>query len=293
VSARVLVIGDALLDVRVAPEDEVARGSDVPARISLSPGGQGANVAVRLARQGVRAELMAALGPDAAGSLVRGALAAEGVSLRELTAEATGCVVVLGEAGGERTMLSQRAPFAHLVAAEAAHPADAVSADWVVVSGYLLHETPALEIGTGLAGGPARRMLLGCAVPDTLVPAWRAAAIALRPDLLVVNRDESARLVPPELRGVAVTDATGASLSLGGVSVTSTSATTVAAIDTTGAGDAFAAVLLAGLFGSPWPPTREVMRDAVEEAVALAGRVAREQGAQARVAGEQTATLPE
>jgi ribokinase len=289
VTGHVVVIGDVLLDVRVAPEADAERGRDVPARILFSPGGQGANVAVRLARQGVPVELVAGLAADAAGSLLRASLLAEGVRLRAVDVEASGSVVVLVEPGGERTMLSQRAPFAHLVPPETAETVAAAA--WLVVSGYLLHEPASLELVAALGPGHGRRVLLGCAVPDAVLPAWRNASATLRPDLVVLNRNEARRVGSAGAEGVAVTDAGGATLTIGGVAVSSMTAVGAPARDTTGAGDAFAAILVAGLRGAPWPPPREVMQDAVEAAVALAGRVVRVEGAQARVAGERAATL--
>lgn len=282
----IVVLGDALLDVRAVPNGPVDRGSDVPARIGVGPGGQGANVAVRLARQGIAVTLVAGLADDAAGGLVRAGLEADGVVLRPLEVPATGSVIVLGEAGGERTMLSDRAPFAHLVDA-AALPA----AGWLIVSGYLLHEPAAVELCARLATLDIRRVLVGCAVRDDRVAGWRAAAGALRPDLLVLNRDEASRLAPAGEENLAVTDATGASLRIGGLGVRSLTPAAAPAIDTTGAGDAFAATLVAGLAASAWPPSREAMQDALEAAVALAGRVVRVVGAQGRVAGERGATL--
>jgi sugar/nucleoside kinase (ribokinase family) len=165
-------------------------------------------------------------------------------------------------------------------------------APWVAVSGYLLHEPGAAGLAEALAAGTARRVLLGCAVPDALVDGWRSAAVALRPHLTALNRDEAQRQAPGRSDGVAVTDAGGATVSIAGVSVESRTAAVAPARDTTGAGDAFAAGLVAGLRDAAWPPERERMQDAVEAAVALAGRVARVTGAQTRVAGEPAPTLP-
>jgi ribokinase len=287
VSTAVVVIGDALLDVQVTPAGAIRRGSDVPARVTIGPGGQGANVAVRLARRGVRVALVAAVADDGAGSVLRHALVAESIDLRAVPAVASGSVVVLAEPGGERSMLSQRDPFVAAIEPEllGAH-------GWLVVSGYLLHEPDGADLATRLAGLERRRVLLGCAVPDEGVHAWRAAAQALRPDLLILNRDEAARLVPPGTAGIAVTDAGGAMLTIAGVTVGSVTSVGAPARDTTGAGDAFAAGLIAELLDAGWPPPRERMQDALEAAVALGGRVARVAGAQGRVEGEPPATLP-
>ena len=51
------VVGDALLDVRVTTLGPTRHGSDVPAEVHLRPGGQGSNLAVRLARRGLEVSL--------------------------------------------------------------------------------------------------------------------------------------------------------------------------------------------------------------------------------------------
>ncbi|HSK93846.1 MAG TPA: PfkB family carbohydrate kinase [Candidatus Angelobacter sp.] len=280
--SAILVIGDALLDVRVVPEEAPRPGGDVPARVNLLPGGQGANVAVRLARRGIEVILVTALADDAAGSVLRRAIEDEGIDLRGLAASGTGTVVVIGDRGGERTMLSQRPPFAPAIDIGAMP-----EAAWTVVSGYLLHEPEAPALLARLAARDGRRALLGCAVPDRLVDAWRRAAREYAPHLVLANRLEAARLIPRRDVGMAITDAAGATLSVGGVTVSSSTGTVAPARDTTGAGDAFAAALISALANGEWPPSREAMQDAVEAAVAAGSLVARVTGAQTRVAGER------
>ncbi len=285
-NATVVVLGDALLDVHADPEEPVRPGADVPAHIVLQPGGQGANLAVRLARRGVAVKLITALGDDASGRILRQALAADGVRVRAVAGTSTGKVVVLRGPAGERTMLSQRPTYAAL--ASQAVPSDA---DWIVVSGYLLLEPGADALARTVAVSPARTALIGCTVPEALLERWGQLAAELRPNLLVLNEDEAAALgARPGGDALAVTDPRGASFSIGDATYRSTVPAGPPAVDTTGAGDAFAAVLLASLLPGPWPPDRP--QEALTVAVEAAASVARVPGAHARVAGERDATLP-
>ena len=127
----VTVLGDAVLDVHVVPSAPMRIDEDVPAAVTLLPGGQGANIAVRLARRGVPATLVCALGADAAGVVLREALSGEGITVRAVNAPTTGTVVVLLDAQGGRTMLSQRAPLIGQIDSRSFGSGNG----WVVVSG--------------------------------------------------------------------------------------------------------------------------------------------------------------
>lgn len=291
----VVVIGDALLDVTAKPLTPIRSGADVPADVRIGCGGQGANLSVRLVRAGVRTELVCALGDDPGGTLVRQALADEGVELAAVRTDATGTVVILLDHGGERTMLSRRAPFAD-------RAIDAVrdEAAWLVISGYLLLEHAATQLAAALGARSARRALVGCTVPSELADRWVDAAVALRPNLVVLNRGEGSALLPgtpdtDELpvrlaerlgSAVVVTDASGAIARLNGLTAAVRAPERPPATDTTGAGDAFAAALVGSLLRSAWPPTTEVLGAALAAAIELASAVAHAPGAQGRVAGE-------
>lgn len=280
----VAVVGDALLDVLARPAGPMRRGADVPALIGLAPGGQAANLAVRLARRGVDVELVCALADDPAGRLVRAALAVEGVRVNALPAPATGSVVVLVDGAGERTMLSQRTPFADGVAGGLP-----TGPDWLVTSGHLLLEGGADAAARAMRHGAPLRALVGCAVPDDRLDAWRAAAELLDPDLVILNRDEASRLPSFATDRLVVTDARGATAVIGEAraEVVDPHAGSVA-VDTTGAGDAFAATLVAALRDA-WPPTAEALGVALAEAAANAAAVAGVAGAQGRIASERWA----
>jgi ribokinase len=291
-TAAITVIGDALLDVHVVPSQRPRPGGDVPAQVRLEPGGQGANVAVRLARQGRRVRLLSALGTDAAGNLLRERLGFDGVELLDLGAPATGTVVVLLDTARERTMLSQRMPLARHVAA-APLPADG----WLVVSGYLL-----LEPGAGISasGVTPRRVVIGCSLGRVDAAQWVGGARSLHPHLVIVNADEAraltgargapvklARALVERLGAIAVvTHSAGAAASLDGDSVEVPAVDAGGVVDATGAGDAFGAGLISGLVDGPWPPSRASLERAMTSAITLAAAVARVPGAQTRVAPE-------
>ena len=296
----ITVLGDATLDVHVAPTEPMRPGGDVPAAISLEPGGQGANVAVRLARRGVRSRLVCALASDHAGGILRERLIAEGLDLVGLASDATGVVLVLLDADGERTMLSHRSPI------PAGAAGDAIGApDLLVVSGYAL---PELAAGISARVSGERRVLLGRSLDATSAGAWADAAISIAPDLVVLNIDEAAVIAgvpggPAELAEaiserleavVVVTHVDGAAASVEGqpVEVPAVGGDEPV-IDTTGAGDAFAAALVAELAEGDWPPDRADLARAMAAGTTLATAVTRVAGAQGRVPGERAARLRE
>jgi ribokinase len=287
---RVLVIGDALLDVHALPSVPIVSGADVPAAIGLQPGGQGANLAVRLARMGIGVRLLTAVADDRAGTLLREALAAEGIDLEAVPTAASGTVVVLRDAAGERTMLSHRPPLA----AAAAERLAAVRRDagWVVCSGYALAE-PGADVLADALRPFGRLAVAGCALADRDVAAWRRRVTDAGPNVLFLNRHEAIALDPiPVVDVVAVTDPDGASVTVRGVELRVTVPPGPPAVDATGAGDAFAAAFVGSVLADDgWPPSADRLRSALEVAVARATAVARVDGAQGRIAAEAAGTL--
>ena len=70
---RVVVVGDAMLDVVVRPSASVAPTSDTPSRVRVGRGGAAANLAVAIASAdpGLEVVYVAAVGDDAAGEIFR------------------------------------------------------------------------------------------------------------------------------------------------------------------------------------------------------------------------------
>jgi ribokinase len=318
---RIVVVGDSLLDV-VVHARALVPGGDRPAAIQIAPGGQAANVAVRLARRGAIVRLVAAMADDPAGRLLAAQLAAEGIELDGLPGARTGAVIALVDRAGERTMLSDRVPLASEPASlvEALRPRLA-GASWIHVSGYALLDP---NLGEGLAAAmrdaTARVSADGGSVHSGAQSAERLASRLrdARPDLLFASRPEAEALIrraptdePPRDGGdprgelAELAAALREHLELKVVIVTGGPAGSAAAVadrrghptiravpvrralDTTGAGDAYAAGVIAALVGQDrWPPATDTLRRAMHAGADLAGRVVRVGGAQGRVSGE-------
>ncbi|MBM0258398.1 carbohydrate kinase family protein, partial [Micromonospora sp. 4G55] len=107
--SRVVVVGDLITDVVAVLAGPLATGSDTPATIQVSGGGQAANTAAWIAAQGVPVTLVGAVGDDSAGRDRVAELERVGVecAVEVHPGGATGTVIVLATAG-ERTMVTER-----------------------------------------------------------------------------------------------------------------------------------------------------------------------------------------
>jgi sugar/nucleoside kinase (ribokinase family) len=106
---RVLCIGDVMLDVitkiAVMP-DQIRYGSDTPSKISTHGGGAAGNVASWLTRTDAEATIVGHVGSDAAGNALMSEFDSLGVHHENLMVDngSSGVVVVLVDPTGERTM---------------------------------------------------------------------------------------------------------------------------------------------------------------------------------------------
>ncbi len=78
----VVVLGDLVLDVVVAPDRALELGSDVTGSVQLRQGGSAATAARWLGRIGARSTLICAVGRDATGRVLVAALTGDGVTVR-------------------------------------------------------------------------------------------------------------------------------------------------------------------------------------------------------------------
>lgn len=298
----IAVVGDTTLDVAVRPDGPMRTGGDVRAEIVLGVGGQGANVAVRLARRGLSVRLITALAADAGSDLIRSRLAAEQVELAALPAERTSVVVALLDEKGERTMLSDRAG---VIGDLLPLLADAA---WIHVSGYVLRdarEAAGVQAAIrALAARPRLSVAGGSVLDGADIDVFCEAISVLSPDLLLLSRDEASAVLdgrPPSLAATAVDLAVGRlAIVTGGAEGSAAAAPWLDAAltvapqsigppptDATGAGDAYLAALIGALLECPWPPDASNIRGAMERASELGARVARVPGAQGHVDGER------
>ena len=263
---RVVVVGDLVLDVVLAPDRALARGTDVTGRVVLRQGGSASNAARWLGRLGMRPLLICAVGRDATGRALVADVAGDGVDVRavRLAGAPTGRIGVLVEPGGERSFVTERGAALRL-RPEDLRPEWFHGAAAVHLPAYSLLDQP-----LGLAGMAATRLGRAAGALVTvdlsssapLLANGREAALRLieeaQPSLLFATRDEARALLGPgredrllDLAPAAVVKrgSKGATvlLRVGGELLRLEVATTpVHAADTTGAGDAFDAGFLAG-----------------------------------------------
>ncbi|MCO8270911.1 PfkB family carbohydrate kinase [Actinoplanes sp. TRM 88003] len=260
----IIVVGDLVTDVLVAHRGPIELGSDTAAAITVSGGGQAANTAAWLAHAGQPVTLIAAVGDDPAGRERVAELTAAGVrcAVRAHPGQVTGSVVVLA-GPEERTMITDRGAALRLDPAHVRAAIESTEASHLHLSGY-----PLLHDGSRRAGLEALKVAAERGLTTSVDAASAAPLRAAGPeafldwvrdcDLLLCNADEAdvlagagaaagqARRLTQHVRNVVVKQGAAGAVwgSRDGSAVTVTP-TRVAMKDPTGAGDAFAAGLLA------------------------------------------------
>jgi sugar/nucleoside kinase (ribokinase family) len=285
--SRVVVLGDVMLDVVAHMAGPLELGSDSPAAVSFGGGGSAANVAAWLAAAGASPVLVGRIGDDERGAQALAELRAIGVDAR-LVVDAerpTGVCIVLVGPGGERSMLPD--PGANLALAPDDLPREVLAAGGHLhVTGYSLARpgprpaalagmARAAEAGMSVSVDPSSTALLG---PDFLELADGAG-------LLLPNAEEAGALsgaaepraaalaLAARFREVVVKLGADGALWTDGSDEVRVPAAPATPLDTTGAGDAFAAGLLAARLAGATPA------DALTAACGLAARAVATPGA--------------
>jgi sugar/nucleoside kinase (ribokinase family) len=262
----VVVLGDLVVDVVIAPDRRPERGTDVTGRVQLRQGGSAASTARWLGRLGARSSLVCAIGRDAPGRALVAALASDGVRVRavRVAGARTGRIGVLVEAGGgQRSFVTERGAALRLTP-EDVRPEWLDGADALHLPAYSLLDQPLGDAGLAaarLAHASGVLVSVDLSSSGPLLARGRQAALSLilsaGPDLLLATRDEVRSLVGKheqqllDLAPVAVVKRgrKGATILArdGRARLQFEVATTqLRAPDTTGAGDAFNAGFLVG-----------------------------------------------
>ena len=279
----VVVLGDVLVDVVVTVDRPVATGSDTPARIGQRGGGSAANTACWLGSLGVPTRLVAGIGGDDVGRVARADLARHGVDhVGPVVADAaTGTCVVIVDRSRERTMFPDRGANAHLDRFDVA-TLDARPAAHLHLSGYALlgdgsRDAARRALAWARAGGVAVSVDAASAAPLRSVGAARFLDWIAGCDLLFANDDEVEALGGPgpilsACRALVHKHGRHGATWTDGTRRRYVEAAEVDAVDSTGAGDAFAAGWLAAAHrGTDVDGCLVAARDLAAAAVAAVG----------------------
>ena len=208
-------------------------------------GGKGANQAVAAARLGQRVRLAAAVGADAAGDRLIEALRAEGVdvsAVQRVSQAPTGTALIVVDQAGENMIVVNPGANAALSLA---------GVDLSAPDALLCQLEVPVSVVAEAARGAGGLFCLN-ASPMTELP----EPLLRRCDLVIVNESEykAADGQLDDCRLVAVTrGADGAVLLSAGSEVARSGSPKVAAVDTAGAGDAFAGALVTALLRGSSP----------------------------------------
>jgi sugar/nucleoside kinase (ribokinase family) len=298
----VVLLGDVMVDMLARLEGPLVHGSDSPARITAHGGGAAGNTASWLVEAGAQATLIGRVGLDAAGQSIEADLRKAGVDVRFTTDPdlATGVVMVLVDPGGERTMVPDAGANASL---RAEHLPREVfrSGAHLHLSGYTLLKPQSRAAGLAaleLAHGSGMTVSVDAASAGPLASVgpgrfldWIAGA-----DLLFANRQEALLLAgvadPPHAAARILAGSVGTAVvklgasgalaqrSDGAFAHVAADTAGTAGLDTTGAGDAFAAGFLVA-----WLDAAS-LETALTAGAALAARAVRTPGGRPRRTAE-------
>ncbi|MEV0179458.1 ribokinase [Streptomyces sp. NPDC050625] len=251
-----LVVGSANADLVIAVERRPGAGETVlGGDLAVHPGGKGANQAVAAARLGARTVLLARVGDDAHGRLLLESQRAAGVdTVGVLVGGApTGVALITVDPSGDNSIVVSPGANGRLTPTDIRAAGSLFHASRVVSAQLEIPLETVVEVVRGIA--PDSRFVLNPSPPRP-IPAEVLAAC----DPLIVNEHEArvvlgdacvserpedwARLLLAKgPRSVVVTLGAEGALVADAQGVARVPSVKVAAVDTTGAGDAFTAAL--------------------------------------------------
>jgi ribokinase len=285
---RLLVVGDVAWDVLMRPAGDLVWGADVYGHVDLFPGGSAANVAVWAKRLGAGVTLVAQVGEDRLGALMRAYLDSEGVasSVRTVPGGETMRIGVVVRSDAEHAFVTDHSRPLRLGASDL--PATLLDGiDAVFLNGYAVFMAGSAAFAAPLLAEARRRQVRVAFDPSSfsLIRRYGAARLfaEIGPlDVLLANEDEARELAPGgdltallARTALAVVKRGGSgAVALQRSGTVSSAADPVVVADTTGAGDAFDAAFLVEFL------SHGDLSRALAAANRLGGRVASQLGAQ-------------
>ncbi len=257
-SVSVCVAGDVMLDVLVMTQGPMTADDDTPAAITLSAGGQAANVAAWVSALGGEARLFGPRSRDAVGQMIDEQLMARGITLSAEPQDTRCGTVVSLVTSGTRSLASDPGDL-EWIDERLSDVSWLSGADWLHLSGYLLLRAPDPEVLIR-ASNAARRAGVRVAIDlasASMIETYGAEAFwalveRLAPTVVFGNEGEwdVVGLSPTSLASLTVEavvkrGARGSSFVGGGVQ-TSRDVVPGPVVDVTGAGDALAAGYFVG-----------------------------------------------
>lgn len=250
-----LVVGSANADLVISVERRPAAGETVlGSDLAVHPGGKGGNQAVAAARLGARTALLARVGDDAYGRLLLDSQRAAGVdTVGVLVGGApTGVALITVDPSGDNSIVVSPGANGRLTPADVRAAGSLFHASRVVSTQLEVPLETVVEVVRNLA--PKGRFVLNPSPPRPLPQEVLAAC-----DPLIVNEHEARVILGGQVserpedwarillakgpRSVVVTLGAEGALVADAGGVVRVPAVPVAALDTTGAGDAFTAAL--------------------------------------------------
>ena len=287
-------IGDLIEDVVVWLNGELKNqidiGSDTDSIIVRTRGGSAANVAMFGALTGTPSRFIGQVGNDKLGEQLCASLRESGVDVCTVANGRTGSIVVLVQLNGERTFLTDRGVASELSVFDATH---LLGVSIVHVPTYsLAHDPLATTAIQYIRAARAAGALISIDASSTAVlrdygvERYAALIASIAPDVFMCNIDEAELLTIDAARpmpGAQLTVIKRGALPV--IAITAAGAVTEVAppsvaniVDTTGAGDAFAAGFL------PLYSSSRNIADAITRGHSIAARVLRSPGATLDVA---------
>ena len=278
-------IGDLVEDVVVWLNTELNIGSDTESVIRRTRGGSAANVSMFAALTGTSSRFIGQVGNDRLGSQLCEVLHESGVDVQVIADGRTGSIVVLVQPNGQRSFLTDRGVASHLAQFDATLMNDV---SILHVPTYSLADEPlASTCVQYIASARGTGVLISIDASSSSVlnqygtDRYRALIESLKPEVFLCNEDEATVLglgTQKPMPGAVLTVIKQGPLPVIAVQHDGTTTEVAVApvtniVDTTGAGDAFAAGFL------PHYAQTKNITDAVAHGHAVASRVLQSPGA--------------